>query len=105
MGERIVAFCARLGFTTRIAVADSYGAAHALARHGDETVLLCPSGKATQEIAPLPLAALRVGADVPAPVRRPGHERDGYIMELPAAPPLTHFRPGLPTSSPQSTSP
>ena len=40
MCARILRFCVRLGFAARIAVAETYGAAHALARHGGEAILL-----------------------------------------------------------------
>lgn len=95
MAERILAFCARLGFTARIAVADNYGAAHALARHGSGAILLCPPGKAAEAIAPLPLAALRIDEEVIAPARRLGIERIGDIMAMPAAPLVRRFGQGL----------
>lgn len=91
MGERIVAFCARLGFTARIAVADTYGAAHALARHGGEAIMLCPTGGTAQAIASLPLSALRIAEDVLAPARRLGIERVGDILAMPAAPLVRRF--------------
>jgi len=40
MCERILAYCARLGFAARIAVAGTAGAAHALARFGRERLIL-----------------------------------------------------------------
>ena len=95
MGERILAFCARLGFTARIAVADTYGAAHALARYGDGRVLLCPAGGEGRAIESLPLSALRVDERVLAPARRLGIERVGDIMAMPAAPLVRRFGKAL----------
>lgn len=91
MCARILRFCARLGLVARIAVADTYGAAHALARHGGEAILLCPPGEAAQAIAPLPLAGLRVGEEVLAPARRLGIEWIGDILAMPAAPLVRRF--------------
>jgi protein ImuB len=95
MGERILAFCARLGFTARIAVADTYGAAHALARYGGGRVLLCPVGGEGRAIESLPLSALRVGDGVLVPARRLGIERIGDIMAMPAAPLVRRFGKAL----------
>ena len=66
-GERrlvddLVACLARLGFVARAAIADTAGAAWALARHGAEDIAVVPPGlEATRTaLAPLPVAALRL---------------------------------------------
>jgi hypothetical protein len=58
--RRLRAFCQRAGFTARIAVADTPGAAHALARYGREDLTIVPAGGTVQAISPLPIAALRL---------------------------------------------
>jgi protein ImuB len=84
MARRLVAFCARAGFTARLAVAGTPGAAHALARFGGGGI--CPSGGEAEALAPLPLAALRVEAPVLAAARRLGLERIGDLLALPRGP-------------------
>ena len=91
MCARILRFCVRLGFAARIAVAETYGAAHALARHGGEAILLCPEGNMATAIAPLPLVALRVDEKILVPARRLGIERVGDVMAMPAAPLVRRF--------------
>ncbi|MDT9599207.1 DUF6504 family protein [Sphingosinicella rhizophila] len=86
MGVRILHFCARLGLAARIAVADTPGAAHALARYGAEPLILCPSGREHEAIAPLPIAALRVEEEVLGAARRLGLERIADLVAMPRAP-------------------
>lgn len=86
MCERILFFCARLGFEARIAVAGTTGAAHALARHAPEPIILCPTGEEGEALASLPLAALRLDAEILAYARRLGIERIGELSVLPRGP-------------------
>ncbi|GAA4826976.1 DNA polymerase Y family protein [Sphingosinicella ginsenosidimutans] len=86
MCERILAFCRRLGFAARIAVAGSLGAAHALARHGAAPLILCPEGGEAEAIAPFPLAALRLGAEVLDAAARLGVGTIGALAAMPRAP-------------------
>jgi protein ImuB len=86
MARRILAFCARAGFTARLAVAGTAGAAHALARFGGNDLILYPSGGEAEALAPLPLAVLRVGEPVLAAARRLGLETVGDLLKLPRAP-------------------
>jgi protein ImuB len=86
MAERLLAFCARLGFAGRIAVAGTAGAAHALARFGGEPLRLCPSGAEADALAPLPLAALRLGEEALAAARRLGIDTVGQLAAMPRAP-------------------
>jgi len=87
MCRRILAFCRRLGFSARIAVAGTAGAAHALARFGIERpLILCPPGGEAEAIAAMPLAALRLEADVLAAADRLGLERIGELIAMPRAP-------------------
>jgi protein ImuB len=86
MCRRILAFCRRLGFTARIAVAGSLGAAHALARFGGRPLLLCPERGEADLLAPMPLAALRLEEEALSAARRLGLERIGELIFMPRAP-------------------
>ncbi|HYI48941.1 MAG TPA: DUF6504 family protein [Allosphingosinicella sp.] len=87
MCRRILAFCRRLGFSARIAVAGTAGAAHALARFGMERpLILCPPGGEADAIAAMPLAALRLDADALGAADRLGLERIGALIAMPRAP-------------------
>jgi protein ImuB len=91
MCARVLRFCARLGFSARIAVAATPGAAHALARHRQGPLILCPSGGEAEALAPLPLAALRIGEEVRAPASRLGLDRIGDLLAMPRAPLARRF--------------
>ncbi len=86
MADRILAYCARLGFSARIAVAGSAGAAHALARFGAGPLILCPPGGEAAALAPLPLAALRLDEPTLAAARRLGLETIADLVAKPRAP-------------------
>jgi protein ImuB len=86
MARRLVAFCARLGFTVRIAVAGTLGAAHALARYGRQSLILCPPGGEAEALAPLPLACLRLDQRALATARRVGLTRVEEVLAMPRAP-------------------
>jgi protein ImuB len=83
---RFVGFIARLGFTARIAVASTWGAAHALARFSGEAIALCPNGAEAEAIAPFPLAALRLDEDALGAARRLGLETVGELFAMPRGP-------------------
>ncbi|MGZ8346422.1 MAG: DUF6504 family protein [Allosphingosinicella sp.] len=95
MCERILAFCQRLGFAARIAVAGTAGAAHALARFGGAAIVLCPEGGEAAALAPLPLAALRLDETALAAARRLGMETIGTLAAMPRAPLQRRFGPDL----------
>ncbi len=86
MCERILRFCNRLGLAARIAVADSHGAAHALARYRREPLILCASGSEAEAIAPFPIEALRLDEDVLSAARRLGLVSVGELIDMPRAP-------------------
>ena len=95
MCARILAFCGRLGFAARIAVAATAGAAHALARFGGDCLILCPPGAEAEALAPLPLAALRLEAEALAAARRLGVESVGQLAAMPRGPLQRRFGAGL----------
>jgi protein ImuB len=95
MCERILAFLKRLGFAARIAVAGTAGAAFAIARFGGKPIALCPSGREGDALAPMPLAALRLDADLLGRAARLGLERIGELLAMPRAPLQRRFGAAL----------
>ncbi|MCW3834984.1 Y-family DNA polymerase [Sphingomonas canadensis] len=91
MARRLVRLLARLGFSARIAVADTAGAAWALAHHGADAVALCPPGAHADTLAALPPEALRIGEDAAELLRRFGIVRTGTLMAMPRAPLVRRF--------------
>ncbi len=83
---RLCAFLARLGFTAHIAIAQTPGAAHALARFGGAPMRLLGAGEEAEALAPLPLAALRLSPETLAAARRFGLERVGDLYPMPRGP-------------------
>jgi len=79
----------RLGFASRMALADTIGAAWAAARYGRNKV--CASGDERRLLAPLPLAALRLSVDTVSALARVGLKRIGDIADLPRAPLAARF--------------
>ncbi|MCW2338291.1 protein ImuB [Sphingobium sp. B2D3A] len=88
------AFCARAGFTARVAVADTAGAAHAVAHFGPSAVTIVAPGDTIRAISPLPLAALRLSGAALGASRRFGFERVADLLPV-ARGPLAR-RLGLP---------
>lgn len=91
MARRIVRLLARLGFTARIAIADTPGAAYALVRYADTRMTLSPSGSAAEAIAGLPTSALRIEEKHVELLRRLGIDRIGQLAALPRAPLVKRF--------------
>jgi protein ImuB len=77
------------GFNVRICLADTAGAAWAMARHGTKRIVAC--GRHTQAISALPLAALRLDASLVTGLDRVGFKTIGCIADLPRAPLTTRF--------------
>jgi protein ImuB len=73
------------GLPFRLTIADTPGAAWALAHFGEDGTIALPGGQA-KLLAPLPPAALRLEADAAAQIERLGFRRLGQLMELPRAP-------------------
>ena len=82
----LVARLQRQGFCARAAIADTPGAASALARFGADSVSVVPVDAAAAVLKPLPLAALRLAADTIAALDRVGLKRIGQIMGAPRGP-------------------
>jgi protein ImuB len=76
---------ARLGFTARLALAETLGGAHALARYGRVSPLMVPEGKIAEALAPLPVEALRLAEEIARLLQRLGLKRIGQLYDLPRA--------------------
>ncbi|MCA1200233.1 DNA polymerase Y family protein [Sphingomonas sp. R647] len=98
MARRIVRLLARRGYTARIAITDTPGAAWALAHFAArDAVLICPPGQHTAALAPLPIPALRVDPAAVELLRRLGVEQIGPLAAMPRAPLARRFGGGLVT--------
>ena len=95
MCARILAFCRRLGFDARIAIAGSPGAAHALARHGEAPLTLCPEHGERDALASFPLSALRLDIHILDAARRLGVETIGALAAMPRGPLQRRFGSAL----------
>ena len=92
--RRLLAFCKRAGFTARVAVADTPGAAHALARYGRGDLIRAEPGATASALAPLPIVALRLAPSALSAARRFGFETVADLLPV-ARGPLAR-RLGLP---------
>jgi protein ImuB len=70
------------GFTARLAIAPTAGAAWALAHHGPERAILEPGGDVLARLARLPVAALRLDPEVLLVLRRLGLRRIGDLAGI-----------------------
>ena len=80
----IAAETAGLGLTARLGLADTAGAARALAHYGPNGTI-APQGKAREAIQDLPVAALRLDGDTAATLKRLGLDRIGSLYPLASA--------------------
>ena len=74
---------ARLGFSARLALAETLGGAHALARFGHSTPVIVPQEKIREALAPLPVEALRLAEEITRLLKRLGLKRIGQLYDLP----------------------
>ena len=86
---------AGVGLRARAAIADTWGAAHALARFGARSGYVSEPDKAAIDIAPLPVAALRLAPDLVGGLRVLGFEYIGDLLAQPRAPLTLRFGPEL----------
>ena len=86
MLEAVLARLAEDGVAARAAIADTPGAAHALARHAATPVTIAPPGGTEAAIAPLPVAGLRLDDQAVITLRRLGLETVASLLALPRAP-------------------
>ncbi|EIZ78374.1 protein ImuB [Novosphingobium sp. Rr 2-17] len=83
---RVLGFLRRLGFCASIAIADTPGAAHALARYSGRSITIVPAGAQAQALAELPLSALRLEPKARVAAARFGIERIGDLYRMPRGP-------------------
>ena len=81
------------GLLARAAIADTPGAAHAMARFGDPARAIVPLEGTAAALADLPLAALRLPDDVQEGLRLLGFARIGHLAATPRAPLTRRFGP------------
>ena len=80
-----------LGFTCRAAIADTPGAAWAMARFASEPRVVVAPGEIRAALAPLPVAGLRLSAATAAALHGLGLKRIGDLLEIPRAPLAARF--------------
>ena len=91
LAHDMTARLARAGITARTAVADTRGAAHALARHGGG---IAAPGALLAHLGRLPIAALRIDTETAAALARLGLRCIRDLTPVPRAPLGPPLRPG-----------
>jgi protein ImuB len=89
--RRLVRLLARHGFTAQVAVADTAGAAWALARYGGSAGLIAEPCAHMEAIAAFPVAALRLDPPALDLLARLGVSTIGQLLALPRAPLVRRF--------------
>ena len=84
---------ARSGIAARASIADSWGAAHALARFADRSMVVTPAGRGAEAMMPLPIEALRLAPDIIGSLRRLGFKHVADLAAVPRAPLTLRFGP------------
>lgn len=79
------------GIAARTAMADTPGAAYAVARYGRPPCAIIPPGGSVAAIAGLPIAALRLDGEIAAGLRRLGFDTIGALDATPRAPLARRF--------------
>ncbi|MGL4638080.1 MAG: Y-family DNA polymerase [Beijerinckiaceae bacterium] len=82
-----------VGITARAAMADTWGAAHGLARFAAQPACVIPAGTSADAIPDLTIAALRLDAGLVESLRTLGFERIGELATTPRAPLTLRFGP------------
>lgn len=90
MMNRLLGHLDQHGMQAQAAVADTPGAAHAMARHGwrdpvPRGMHVVPAGGQAEALASLPVACLRLTPDLDATLRRLGFDRVGHLGRVPRA--------------------
>jgi protein ImuB len=81
----------KVGLSAHAAMADSWGAAHAVARSIRQQVWLVSTGGSPSALAPLPIARLRLAGETVAGLRRLGFETIAELAATPRAPIALRF--------------
>lgn len=80
---------AKVGLVAKVAIADSWGGAHALARYNARSIFVLPQGALGRELHPLSVAALRLPSDLVQALAKPGFDTIGELEATPKGP-LAH---------------
>ncbi len=91
MLDTLVGRLAAAGLSVRAGLADTPGAAHAVARHGAGTVAIVAPGSQADALALLPLGALRIGPETADSLRRLGLDLIGQLFTTPRGPLARRF--------------
>ncbi|WP_456305598.1 Y-family DNA polymerase, partial [Gluconacetobacter sacchari] len=83
------------GITAKAVVADTLGAAHALARYGRARTLVVPAGETAAAIADLPIEALRLPDNMIEDLRALGVATIAPLAAMPRAPLALRFGPDV----------
>ena len=83
------------GIAAQAAIADTWGAAHALARFAARPTVIAPPGHDAAIVAPLPIEALRLPPTMPGELRLLGFERIADLLAAPRAPLALRFGPEI----------
>jgi len=95
MLEAIVGRLFLSGVEARAAIADTWGAAHALARFVSRPTVVVPRGHGIAPIASLPLECLRIPAQISADLRVLGFETAGDLIAQPRSALILRFGPEI----------
>ncbi|MGO7367620.1 DNA polymerase Y family protein [Rhizobium ruizarguesonis] len=81
------------GLTTRVAIADTWGAAHACARAINRETVVVPSGESIRAVERLPISLLRLAEKIVSDLRTLGFQTIGELSATPRAPLALRFGP------------
>jgi len=95
MLDTLVGRLAAAGLSARAGLADTPGAAHAVARHGAGTVTVIAPGTQADALALLPLSALRIPGEMADSLRRLGIDLIGQLYDAPRGPLARRFGDAL----------
>lgn len=95
MIETLIGRLTMSGVAARAAIADTWGAAHALARFAADPATVAPPRHGAAVLDPLPLEALRLPPPMAADLRVLGFDRIGDLRAQPRAPLTLRFGPEL----------
>jgi len=91
MLDTLVGRLAAAGLSARAGLADTPGAAHAVARHGTGTVAIIAPGGQADALALLPLRALRIADEMAGSLHRLGFDLIGQLCTTPRGPLARRF--------------
>src|SRR5258708_1389565 len=95
MLEDMIRRLAGADIAARAALADTWGAAHSLARYSGRPTLVVPERQSAGSVERLPIASLRLAGDVVDDLRKLGFERIADLMATPRAPLALRFGPDI----------